>query len=49
MEEYTFIMNNDVWEMVPRLEGKNVVGSKWIYKVNHATYIIIDKACASLP
>jgi hypothetical protein len=23
--------------VVPRLEGKKVVGSKWIYKVKHAT------------
>jgi hypothetical protein len=35
MEEYASIMKNDVWEVVPRPEGK-VVGSKWIYKVKHA-------------
>jgi hypothetical protein len=43
MEEYASIMKNDVWEVVPRLEGKKVVGSKWIYKVKHATDGIMDK------
>ena len=33
MEEYQSIMNNDVWEVVPKLEGKSVVSSKWIYKI----------------
>jgi galactose-1-phosphate uridylyltransferase len=37
MEEYASIMKNDVWEVVPRPKGKKVVGSKWIYKVKHAT------------
>ena len=36
MEEYQSIMKNDVWEVVPRLEGKFVVTSKWIYKIKHA-------------
>jgi hypothetical protein len=35
MEEYASIMKNDVWEVVPRPEGKKVVGSKCIYKVKH--------------
>jgi hypothetical protein len=37
MEEYASIMENDVWEVVLRPKDKNVVGSKWIYKVKHAT------------
>jgi hypothetical protein len=28
MEEYQSIMKNDVWEIVPGLEGKSVVTSK---------------------
>ena len=28
-------MKNDVWEMVPKLEGKSIVTSKWIYKIKH--------------
>ena len=30
VEEYQSIMKNDVWEIVPRPEGKPVVTSKWI-------------------
>jgi hypothetical protein len=37
MEEYASIMKNDVWEVLLRPEDKKVVGSKWIYKVKHAT------------
>ena len=43
MEEYASIMKNDVWEVVPRPEDKKVVGSKWIYKVKHATDGSVDK------
>jgi hypothetical protein len=35
MEEYQSIMKNDVWDIVPRLEGKFVVTSIWIYKIKH--------------
>jgi hypothetical protein len=28
MEEYQSIMKNDVWEIIPRSEGKSVVTSK---------------------
>ena len=34
MEEYNFIMKNGVWDFVPRPEGKSVVTSKWLYKIN---------------
>jgi hypothetical protein len=43
LEEYTSIMKNDVLDIVPRLKGKSIVSSKWIYKVNHATYGSIEK------
>lgn len=36
-------MKNDVWEVVPRLEGKIVVTSKWLYKIKHATDGSIEK------
>jgi hypothetical protein len=35
-------MKNDVWEVVPRLEGKSVVTSKW-FKIKHAIDGIIEK------
>ena len=43
IKEYQSIMKNDVWDVVPRLEGKYVVSSKWIYKIKHATDGRIDK------
>ena len=33
IEEYQSIMKNDVWDVVPRLEGNSIVTSKWIYKI----------------
>ena len=29
-------MKNDVSDAIPRLEGKSVVTSKWIYKIKHS-------------
>jgi hypothetical protein len=42
-EEYQTIMKNDVWDVVPRPEGKSVVTSKWIYKIKHAVDGSIEK------
>jgi hypothetical protein len=35
VEEYTSIMNNCVWDIVPRLEGNSMVSSKWLYNIKH--------------
>ena len=43
IEEYQSIMKNDVWEVVPRSEGKSVVTSKWIQKIKHAVDRSIEK------
>jgi hypothetical protein len=43
VEEYQSIMKNDVWEVVPRLEGKSVVTSKWLFKIKHAADGSIEK------
>ena len=43
VEEYDSIMKNQVWEVVPRPEGKKVVGSRWMYKVKHATDESVEK------
>ena len=43
VEEYDSIMKNQVWEVLPRPEGKQVVGSIWIYKVKHAADESVDK------
>ena len=43
MEEYQSIMKNDVWEIVPRLKGKSVVTSRWLYKIKHGADGSIEK------
>ena len=43
MEEYESIMKNDVWEVVPRPDGKSIVTSKWISKIKQAVDGSIDK------
>ena len=43
LEEYQSIMKNDVWDVVLRLEGKLVVTSKWIYKIQHVADGSIEK------
>ena len=30
VEEYDSIVKNSAWEIVPRPEGKSVMGSRWI-------------------
>ena len=42
-EEYQSIMKNDVWDIVPKPEGKSVVSSKWIYKIKYAANGSIEK------
>ena len=43
VEEYDSIMKNQVWEVVPRSQGKNLVESRWIYKVKHEVDISMEK------
>ena len=43
IEYYQSIMKNDVWDVVPRPEGKSIVTSKWIYKIKHAVDGSIEK------
>jgi hypothetical protein len=42
-EEYQSILKNDVWDVVPRPEGKSAVTSKWIYKIKHVVDGCIEK------
>ena len=42
-EAYQSIMKNDVWEIMPRPEGKSVVTSKWIYMIRNVADGSIDK------
>ena len=43
VEEYSSIMQNDVWEVVPRPTNRAVVGSRWIYKIKHGANGSIEK------
>ena len=43
MDEYHSIMKNDVWEIVPRPEGKLVVTARWLYKLKHAVDGSVEK------
>jgi hypothetical protein len=43
MEEYNSIMKNDVWEIVPRPEGKSMVTSRWLYKLKYVANDNIEK------
>jgi hypothetical protein len=42
-EEYQSIIKNDVWEIVPRLNNKDVVSSRWLFKIKHAADGSIEK------
>ena len=43
VEEYDSIVRKNAWEIVPRPEGKSVVGLRWIYKVKQATDGSVEK------
>jgi hypothetical protein len=42
-EEYQSISKNDVWEIVLRPKSKDVVSSKWLYKIKHVADGSIEK------
>ena len=33
--EYSSLLKNDTWDLVPPPEEKNIVGSRWVFKVKH--------------
>jgi hypothetical protein len=43
IEEYQSIIKNDVWEIVPRPKSKDVVSSKWLYKIKYVVHGSIEK------
>ena len=45
-EELDQIKKNSTWELIPRPTGKNVIGTKWIFKnkMNEQGQVIINKA-----
>jgi hypothetical protein len=45
-EEYQSIIKNDVWEIVPKPKSKDIVSSKWLYKIKHVADGSIEKCKA---
>ena len=43
VEEYQSIINNDIWDVVPRPKDKSVVSSKWIFKTKNLVDGSIEK------
>jgi hypothetical protein len=43
VEEHTSTMNNDFWNIVPRLEGKSIMSSRLLYKIMHVADDMIEK------
>jgi hypothetical protein len=43
VEVYQSIIKNDVWEIVPRRKSKDVVSSKWLFKIKNAADGSIEK------
>jgi hypothetical protein len=43
IEEYQSIMKNEVWEIVPRPKNKDVVSSRWLFKIKHVANGSIEK------
>ena len=43
IEEYHSILENDVWDIVPRPERKSIVTSRWLYNIKHAANGSVDK------
>ena len=45
-DELQQFQKNDIWTLVPRLEGVNIIGTKWIFcnKTNEEGNVICNKA-----
>ena len=46
-DELIQFQRNDVWTLVPRLEGAHIIGTKWIFrnKADGGCNVIRNKAC----
>ena len=43
VEKYDSIIQNNVWDVVPRPQGKSVVSSRWLYKVKQVVDGSVEK------
>lgn len=46
--EYSALMKNKTWHLVPRQEGKNIIDCKWVYKVKRKADVSLDRYKARL-
>ena len=46
--EYSSLIKNDTWELVPPPGGKNIVGSRWVLKIKRYENGSIDRFKARL-
>ena len=46
-DELLLFQRNDVWTLVPKPEGKHIIGIKWIFhnKTDEKGNVIRNKAC----
>jgi hypothetical protein len=47
-EEYTALIRNKTWHLVPPQAGQNVIDCKWVYKVKHKVDGSVDRHKAHL-
>jgi hypothetical protein len=41
--EYTALMNNKTWQLVPPTKGTNVIGCKWVYTIKRKVDGSLDR------
>jgi hypothetical protein len=46
--EYSALMNNKTWHLVPPQKGRNVIGCKWVYKIKRKKNGSLDRYKARL-
>jgi hypothetical protein len=46
--EYSTLINNKTWQLVPYPRSKNIIDYKWVYKIKRKTYGSIDRYKARL-
>eukprot|EP00249_Psilotum_nudum_P035474 c56133_g1_i1 orf=103-363(+) len=47
-EEYFTLLQSDTWQLVPRVKGMLVIGTKWLYKIKYLPSGEIDRYKARL-
>ena len=46
--EYQALLRNNTWHLVPKPKGKNIIGSKWVYRIKRKADGSIDRYKARL-